>query len=692
MKHVKFHLNRFLRRVRIHGGEFDTSARAMYREGVTSSLRADLRIVRGSTIERKQMSTKTTFKRIALVAVASLGLGVLASAPSNATASATDFSVSSATASQLTSETATATSVVATLSFGNTALTDTITVTASLFSAKNADGTTMTSGLVQPNLDVAETSSAQVQSPLGTTIARASAGGAAIANDTAAIVVPTDTTKVAVAKFRVFLNGPTKPGTYIVRLTPAVGAGGTAGSLQAATFKEVTITVTQNAATDTVANTATVIMTKGETNTATEDDVVTHPKTASTTVAAATIAVSLLNAAGKATTGESYTAIIGGSGTLGSGAQAANAAGAAGASGDAIVSRGRAITVKAGDVVRVFPDGTSGVGTVTISSAAGKILGTEKVTFAGDAATVTTTVKKATIAPSAGVADVLLVDVKDSAGTVIQNATLYVTSSDTTIISNSYKSSCGAYSATDGGYLCTLDGVKAGTANITVGTKSSASATTGVNAAAVSVRVGSTTPASVAVTMDKATYIPGEKATITVVLKDSTGLVLADGTYTSIFATGGISANYTLGSGSDTTTATSVDGFKSGVKTFSVFMPIAETAVKFSWTTGSVTAAAGTGLPTAAQAIAGSVTVNVASNSGNAAMAAAEEATAAANDATDAALSAAEAAEAATAMAQEAVDAVAELSAQVTQLISALRAQITTLTNLVVKIQKKVKA
>ena len=48
--------------------------------------------------------------------------------------------------------------------------------------------------------------------------------------------------------------------------------------------------------------------------------------------------------------------------------------------------------------------------------------------------------------------------------------------------------------------------------------------------------------------------------------------------------------------------------------------------------------------------------------------------------------------EAATAMAQEAVDAVAELSASVTKLISALRAQITTLTNLVVKIQKKVRA
>jgi trimeric autotransporter adhesin len=40
---------------------------------------ADLRKLRGSTIERKQMSTKTIYKRIALVAVASLGFGVLTS-------------------------------------------------------------------------------------------------------------------------------------------------------------------------------------------------------------------------------------------------------------------------------------------------------------------------------------------------------------------------------------------------------------------------------------------------------------------------------------------------------------------------------------------------------------------------------------------------------------------------------------
>ena len=45
---------------------------------------AELRTVRGSTNERKHMSTKTTFKRIALVTVAALGFGVLSVAPSNA--------------------------------------------------------------------------------------------------------------------------------------------------------------------------------------------------------------------------------------------------------------------------------------------------------------------------------------------------------------------------------------------------------------------------------------------------------------------------------------------------------------------------------------------------------------------------------------------------------------------------------
>jgi hypothetical protein len=171
------------------------------------------------------MSTKTTFKRIALVTVAALGFGALSVVPSNATASAVDFAVSAATASQLTGETATATSVVATLSYQATAGTDSVTVTASLFSAKNADGTNMTSGVAQPRLDVNDTATAQVYNgDVSTLVLKASNGGATINNDTAANVVPTGAGGVVV-KLRVFLNAPTKAGTYVVRLTPTLVPG-----------------------------------------------------------------------------------------------------------------------------------------------------------------------------------------------------------------------------------------------------------------------------------------------------------------------------------------------------------------------------------------------------------------------------------------------------------------------------------
>jgi hypothetical protein len=79
-------------------------------------------------------------------------------------------------------------------------------------------------------------------------------------------------------------------------------------------------------------------------------------------------------------------------------------------------------------------------------------------------------------------------------------------------------------------------------------------------------------------------------------------------------------------------------------------------------------------------------------NSAQAAADAAAEATDAANAATDAANAAAEAADAATAAAQDAADAVAALSTQVSEMVNALKKQITALTNLVIKIQKKVKA
>jgi trimeric autotransporter adhesin len=102
---------------------------------------------------------------------------------------------------------------------------------------------------------------------------------------------------------------------------------------------------------------------------------------------------------------------------------------------------------------------------------------------------------------------------------------------------------------------------------------------------------------------------------------------------------------------------------------------------------------------TAAAEQAGEDATAAANAAGAAAVAAAEaateaaaEATDAANAATDAANASAEAADAATAAAQDAADAVAALSTQVSEMITALKKQITALTNLVIKIQKKVKA
>jgi hypothetical protein len=96
--------------------------------------------------------------------------------------------------------------------------------------------------------------------------------------------------------------------------------------------------------------------------------------------------------------------------------------------------------------------------------------------------------------------------------------------------------------------------------------------------------------------------------------------------------------------------------------------------------------------PAGVSSVTVAVNNNAAADSSQAAADAAAEATDAANAATDAANAAAEAADAATAAAQDAADAVAALSTQVSEMVNALKKQITALTNLVIKIQKKVRA
>ena len=100
---------KFLRRVRIHGGECGAVARALHHKA-RISLPAVTKNVFVTTNERKIMS-KLSFKRLALVVVATLGLGVLSSGPSSsAVVAASDtFTLSSETATVAAGETASVT-------------------------------------------------------------------------------------------------------------------------------------------------------------------------------------------------------------------------------------------------------------------------------------------------------------------------------------------------------------------------------------------------------------------------------------------------------------------------------------------------------------------------------------------------------------------------------------------------------
>jgi hypothetical protein len=260
--------------------------------------------------------------------------------------------------------------------------------------------------------------------------------------------------------------------------------------------------------------------------------------------------------------------------------------------------------------------------------------------------------------------------------------TVYAVSSDTTVITNNY-TSCGTTTST-GLVTCNLTGAAKGSANITLTTNASATATSGVSATPVAVRVSDGVVTKVAYTFDKDTYAPGEAAKITATVSNADGVMPA-ATYAVL--TGAVTASYTV---SGLPTADVTAGGNTGAATYSVTIPTGITGEL------QLIGTAATGIT----ATFGKATiVNVAQDVAQAAADAAAEAIDAANAATDAANAAAEAADAATAAAQDAADAVAALSVQVSEEIAvlkaqndALRKQLIALTNLIIKIQKKVKA
>jgi len=122
---------------------------------------------------------------------------------------------------------------------------------------------------------------------------------------------------------------------------------------------------------------------------------------------------------------------------------------------------GRAITVKKGDFINVWSDGTSGVGTVKIvGQTSGATLGEEKITWYGSVASLTSTVRTAVVSTLGGGTSgtsAIVVTAKDSLGTVIPAGTLYLESSAQTSIpdaSSSTATKCANNSCTNSWCQC----------------------------------------------------------------------------------------------------------------------------------------------------------------------------------------------------------------------------------------------
>ena len=626
--------------IRILRGERDASARATHLEAATRKFLV-------TTNERKYMSTKTNFKRIALVAIAALGLGVLSSVPSQAGVSTLTVTVTDGTATTTASDSTTAATLVVSASLDQAA--DTVAVQ---FYA-NA-GTTQKAYLQY--IETAGTSSMVVAKSLTVATAATKLSDSLTAStDVFGIGFGGAATIGAVgATFKLFLETTAglaniSAGTYsytaLIRAYDAASVNNTKTITK--TINVVVPTLATNAkavngALSSVSVGSSVANLSGTTGTST-DSTIALAATASATDAAF-VRVRLRNAsAGNAQESLTATITAGRIGTIG------------GTMGRSIDVAYTAAMVTAGYVdLAIQPDGTSGTGTITIA-ATSYTFPTKSVTFYGATTASVTAAAYASVIGASGVG------VHGSQFDSLNNSwgagtDIYAYSSDTSVIS-SYGSAC-TWNSTLKVSLCTLTGVKNGTANITL--RDAATVATSTKASsAVAVKVNINAAATVAIEFNKASYAPGEKATLKITAKDAAGAVLPAQTYSNLFSTGGLTTSSSIGSAVSSTVISNVSVVTMATVAASTDTPLVTLDpigqvtfyMPLAGGTVTVTGKGGTSLPASGQ-----VTVT---------------ATATVTDSGAAALAA--------------VTALATT-------VASLKTLITTLTNLVLKIQKKVKA
>ena len=466
------------------------------------------------------MSTKTTFKRIALVAVAALGLGVLSVAPSSASVANLSLTVTNGTAAAGQSDSATAATITV-AGLVDVGVGDSITVT---FIAKDISANTN----AVARLSYIETTTGNnathpvlVSSARGGAVDEVAWGSGAGSSDSktagaAPFVVYSGGAGYIGAKFGVQLDsltaGLNTAGVFTYTALVSSYAGATQVSSTSADFT-ITIAALASASKTISAPLSTAFIAAG--TTAGSADVSVSAVATSDDTVDANIDVIFKNASGA--TGvveESLTATVTGPGLV--------SFGSSGVYGKAITY---AVTGGATNI-KVRGDGTAGVSTIALSSPNG-FSATKSVTFyAKSAKTITAAVAQPVLAIGANTGAVS-VSAVDANGTAWTGAAYIVASAAADALvagSATTPVACAAWNADDG-ILCPVTAIAAGTANFKVidaATVALATATSNE----VTVTVSANSVASVKIAFDKATYAPFEKAMITVTPLDKDGKTL----------------------------------------------------------------------------------------------------------------------------------------------------------------------
>jgi len=658
-----------------------------------------------TTTERKRMSTKTTFKRIALVAVAALGLGVLSVAPSSAAVNAGDetLTLSATSASVAIGETATMT--ITSTFIGDSNATDSRNVVVNGGAASGA-----TVKLWADMTDSANIVSSKFVMAKSTTLNELSGTANILAASTGDTFIATAAGTYTKLVTNVQFRTPTTAGTYVFTVVQQSLNG--AVIYKTATF---TLTVTAGNTTPTVANSGIQLTDTNRSTfvtalTGSDSSIVATAGTVGSNSQVANIVWSQLNSDSLGTTtggqgvGESVVAtIVSGPGTL-----------AAGSAGCGTATQA---TVSSKDYLVVCNDGRPGVTSISLKTTSMNPWATKSVTFYSttvDSFTLATSQTNAagtlplgtgTLASPTTITNGLRVTAKDAAASVIYSGALvYLYSSDTKIVSN-YGGRCTTSVVTAKTYYgCDLTLVDSGTVTLTVGDSTTIAKSVKTATISVTVAGNAFTPT---VALDKTSYTPGEKAILTMTAKDSRGTVVADNSsavgtgYTALeWRTGAATFTSTTSAEAAGGTFTDIKDYVGGGTTYPTYVAGTDTAIAYAPTTpGTYTLFGKVGSATTATQLLTFTVVDATKDAADAATDAALEATDAAYAAQDAAQLAAEsadaataAAEAATAAAEAATAAVEDLATKVAGLFADLQKQITTLANVVAKIAKKVKA